>query len=73
MVATLRIYNSACCLDKFIFSPNFNASAKTLEETERETIRQALENNGGRRKDTARELNISERTLYRKIKDFGLE
>lgn len=49
------------------------ASAKTLEETERETIRQALENNGGRRKDTARELNISERTLYRKIKDFGLE
>jgi len=49
------------------------ASVKTLEETERETIRQALENNGGRRKDTARELNISERTLYRKIKDFGLE
>lgn len=46
---------------------------KTLEETERETIRQALENNGGRRKDTARELNISERTLYRKIKDYGLE
>lgn len=45
----------------------------TLEETERETIRRALENNGGRRKDTARELNISERTLYRKIKDYGLE
>jgi len=47
--------------------------AMTLEETERETIRRALENNGGRRKDTARELNISERTLYRKIKDYGLE
>lgn len=45
----------------------------TLEETEKETIRRALENNGGRRKDTARELNISERTLYRKIKDYGLE
>lgn len=48
-------------------------SGLTLEETERETIRRALENNGGRRKDTARELNISERTLYRKIKDYGLE
>ncbi len=49
------------------------AAGMTLEETERETIRRALENNGGRRKDTARELNISERTLYRKIKDYGLE
>lgn len=45
----------------------------TLEDTERETIRRSLENNGGRRKDTARELNISERTLYRKIKEYGLE
>lgn len=45
----------------------------TLEDTERETIRRSLENNGGRRKATARELNISERTLYRKIKEYGLE
>lgn len=47
--------------------------ALTLEDTERETIRRSLENNGGRRKATARELNISERTLYRKIKEYGLE
>lgn len=46
---------------------------RTLEETERETIRLALERNGGKRKPTAAELNISERTLYRKIKEFGLE
>ena len=45
----------------------------TLEETERETIRRSLEANGGRRKATAQELNISERTLYRKIKEYGLE
>ena len=45
----------------------------TLEDTERETIRRSLENNGGRRKATARELNISERTLYRIIKEYGLE
>lgn len=48
-------------------------SAMTLEDTERETIRRSLEKNGGRRKATAAELNISERTLYRKIKEYGLE
>lgn len=47
--------------------------AQTLEETEKETIRRALERNMGRRKETALELNISERTLYRKIKDYDLE
>ena len=46
---------------------------RTLEETEKETIRLALERNGGRRKSAALELNISERTLYRKIKEYGLE
>lgn len=46
---------------------------KTLEETERETITKALDRNGGKRKKTAEELNISERTLYRKIKAYGLE
>lgn len=49
------------------------SSGRTLEETERETILQSLERNGGRRKATAKELNISERTLYRKIKEYGLE
>ena len=48
-------------------------STPTLEDTERETIRRALERNEGRRKATAQELNISERTLYRKIKEYGLE
>ena len=46
---------------------------KTLDETERETIIEALYRNSGRRKKTAAELNISERTLYRKIKQYGLE
>lgn len=49
------------------------AGARTLEENEKEMIREALERNGGRRKQTAAELNISERTLYRKIKDYDLE
>ena len=45
---------------------------KTLKATERETIVRALERNGGVRNRTAKELNISERTLYRKIKEYGL-
>lgn len=45
----------------------------TLSELEREVVRKALEKNHGHRKDAARELDISERTLYRKIKEYGLE
>ena len=46
---------------------------RTLQDTEREVITSALERNKGRRKQTAHELGISERTLYRKIKEYGLE
>ena len=46
---------------------------KTLQDTEREVITTALERNHGKRKPTAEELGISERTLYRKIKEYGLE
>ncbi|MDE6098049.1 MAG: sigma-54 dependent transcriptional regulator [Muribaculaceae bacterium] len=46
---------------------------ETDSESERRSIRDALERNDGRRKAAARELNISERTLYRKIKEYGLE
>lgn len=45
----------------------------SLESYEREAVKLALARNGGRRKDAARELGISERTLYRKIKEYGLE
>lgn len=43
-----------------------------LTDLERETIRKALINNSGNRKATAAELGLSERTLYRKIKEYGL-
>jgi transcriptional regulator with PAS, ATPase and Fis domain len=45
----------------------------TLDEMEKQIIQRTLEKYRGRRKPAANELNISERTLYRKIKDFGLE
>jgi len=45
----------------------------SLEKKEKDYIRKALEKYKGRRKEAARELGISERTLYRKIKDYNLE
>ena len=45
----------------------------TLDDYEREVVKRALERNMGRRKETACALGISERTLYRKIKEYGLE
>lgn len=45
----------------------------SLEELEKEAIKKALERNGGKRKAAAKELDISERTLYRKIKEYNLE
>ena len=47
--------------------------ALSLEEVEREMIKKALERNGGKRRSAASDLKISERTLYRKIKEYGLE
>lgn len=52
---------------------NATDSTMTLEDTEKETIKRALDRNEGKRKKTADELKISERTLYRKIKEYGLE
>ncbi len=43
-----------------------------IDDIERQTILKALEHHQGKRKEAARELGISERTLSRKIKDYGL-
>lgn len=45
----------------------------SLEEMEKQMIRKTLEKHRGRRKAAAEELKISERTLYRKIKEYGIE
>ncbi len=44
-----------------------------IRHHEKTLIKNALESNGGHRKAAAAALNISERTLYRKIKEYGLE
>jgi transcriptional regulator with GAF, ATPase, and Fis domain len=44
----------------------------SLNAMERRMIIKALERNNGNRRLAAKDLNISERTLYRKIKEYGL-
>ena len=44
----------------------------SIEENEKELIRKALRKHNGRRKEAAADLGISERTLYRKIKQYEL-
>jgi len=66
--------------DPFHANPNIDTfdEAETIEETislqekEFEMIKQALERNKGKRKLAAKELGISERTLYRKINQYNL-
>ena len=45
----------------------------SLQKNEKEIIRKALEKNKGKRKKTANDLEISERTLYRRLKELGLD
>jgi len=55
------------------------AESEVLEESlslgkiELELIKKALEKHGGKRKSAAKELGISERTLYRKIREYDLD
>ncbi|MBQ1978384.1 MAG: sigma-54-dependent Fis family transcriptional regulator [Alistipes sp.] len=46
---------------------------RTKADVQREQILRALRRNNGRRKEAAAELFMSERTLYRKIKELGIE
>lgn len=46
---------------------------RSLDDVERQMIAEALERLNGRRKAVAEELGISERTLYRKIKEYKLD
>ena len=45
----------------------------SLEEMERKSIKSVLNKNNGNRRLAAKQLGISERTLYRKIKEYGLD
>ena len=51
----------------------FVEESLSLSDKEIELIKKALERHKGKRKYAAQELGISERTLYRKIKEYDIE
>jgi DNA-binding NtrC family response regulator len=44
-----------------------------LNDLSRQMLEKALERNNGNRKKAAQELGISDRTLYRRLKQYGME
>jgi transcriptional regulator with PAS, ATPase and Fis domain len=52
---------------------NGDNGSLSLDEMERRMIEKALQKHHGNRRLAAQDLNISERTLYRKIKEYGLD
>jgi transcriptional regulator with PAS, ATPase and Fis domain len=59
--------------DKYAFAEEIQEEETlSLQEKEIELIKKALDRNSGKRKFAAAELGISERTLYRKIKQYDL-
>ena len=59
--------------DKYYFAEEIEEEETlSLQDKELELIKKSLERHGGKRKAAAEELGISERTLYRKIKQYDL-
>ncbi|MDO1512303.1 sigma-54 dependent transcriptional regulator [Maribacter confluentis] len=68
-----HILTSDAYEDKYHFAEEIEEEETlSLQEKEVELIKKSLERNRGKRKAAAAELGISERTLYRKIKQYDL-
>jgi DNA-binding NtrC family response regulator len=59
--------------DRIMDTEEIVEESLSLEEKEKELIRKALEKHNGKRKYAAQDLGISERTLYRKIKEYNID
>ncbi|WP_186394684.1 sigma-54 dependent transcriptional regulator [Stappia sp. TSB10GB4] len=57
----------------FVRSLDDHGHVRKLEEVEAEMIRTAIDHYGGRMTEVARRLSIGRSTLYRKLKDYGLD
>ena len=65
--------SSASSEDKYHFAEEIEEEETlSLQDKELELIKKSLERHNGKRKLAAEELGISERTLYRKIKQYDL-
>ncbi|MBB4800023.1 transcriptional regulator with PAS, ATPase and Fis domain [Flavobacterium nitrogenifigens] len=73
MTPSVREENYQMPEDNYLFAETIEEEEiLRLEQKEIEMIKKSLEKNKGKRKAAADELGISERTLYRKIKQFDL-
>ncbi|MDF1570877.1 MAG: sigma-54 dependent transcriptional regulator [Bacteroidales bacterium] len=70
ILSTARHHNED---DRIQDTEEIQEESLSLEDKEIELIRKALEKHRGKRKYAAQELGISERTLYRKIKEYDIE
>lgn len=66
-------YNMPDSSANYDYAEDIEEVPVSLQDKERELIIKALERNTGKRKEAAKELGISERTLYRKIKQYDLD
>lgn len=55
------------------YTPEIIDESLSLQKKEIDLIKKAIEKHKGKRKIAAKELGISERTLYRKIKEYGID
>jgi len=67
------VHQPAPKFDEPLEEPEEIHESLSLQKQEVEYIRRALRKFDGKRKEAARELGISERTLYRKIKEYDIE
>ena len=71
--APSRVNISPSAHENIFDTEEFVEESLSLEDKEIEMIQKALEKHKGKRKYAARELGISERTLYRKIKEYNID
>jgi DNA-binding NtrC family response regulator len=74
-VEVVRINENYNNLDEdYEFAETIDADESlSIQDKEIELIKKSLERNNGKRKLAAKELGISERTLYRKINEYSIE
>jgi len=63
--------NDSSLMDGF-YTPEIIDESLSIQKKEIDLIKKAIEKHKGKRKIAAKELGISERTLYRKIKEYGI-
>jgi transcriptional regulator with PAS, ATPase and Fis domain len=71
--APTRVTINPVANENILDTEEFVEESLSLEDKEVEMIRKSLEKHKGKRKYAAKELGISERTLYRKIKEYDIQ